>query len=357
MFFGKQKFFGIDFGTSAIKAVELEQGSGGNAILVNYAEVSLASIDSGKMHQDHSYDDELVLYLKALLERLHVGRGSAFMALPAFVGLVTLIELPDMDPKEMEEAIRFEAHKYIPSNLDEVSLSWEIVRHKDVASADGGAVLKKIDVLLVAALNKEINRYNKYAASAGLTLQFLELETFSLARSIVGKDIGSSIIVDMGSKATNIILIEDGVVQLSRNVGIGGQDMTRTIAQSMNISLDRAEEMKKSTQDFLNVSGSALTFPSLDIITTEVGRIMSIYATQGTERGVGRIILSGGSSRLAGLPQFLSQSLGTNVTLADPWKRVVVKDAIRPAVDKLGSSFSVAIGLALGAIDGIDKEK
>lgn len=357
MFFGKQKYLGIDFGTSAIKAVELEPTSGGKAMLTNYAEVSLSAIESGKMHQEHSYDEELVLYLTALLDRLKPDKREAFMALPAFVGLVTLIEMPDMAPKEMENAIRFEAHKYIPSNLAEVSLSWEVVRRREAAGADGAPALKKMDILLVAALNKEINRYNKYASAAGLSLRFLELETFSLARSVVGKEPGASIIIDIGSKATNIILIEDGVVQLSRNVGIGGQDMTRTISQGMNISLDRAEEMKKSTQDFLNVSGSAMVFPALDIIVTEAQRIIQSYAAQVEGRKVERVILSGGSSHLTGLAPFLSQSLGISATLANPWNRIVVKDSLKPAVERFGSSFSVAIGLALGGIDGIDKEK
>jgi type IV pilus assembly protein PilM len=357
MFFGKQKYLGIDFGTSAIKAVELEPSSDGMAILTNYAEVSLASINSGKMHQEYSYDDELVLYLKALLERLNPDKREAFMALPAFVGLVTLIELPDISAKEMDDAIRFEAHKYVPSNLAEVSLSWEVVRRKAVTGTEGNASVKKVDVLLVAALNKEINRYNKYAAGANLSLRFLELETFSLARSVVGKDAGTSIVIDIGSKATNIILIEDGVVQLSRNIGIGGQDMTRTIAQSMNISLDRAEEMKRSSQDFLNVSGSSVVFPALDIVVTETNRIMQSYTAQAGGKKVEKIVLSGGSSHLTGLTSFLSQSFGVSVVLANPWKRIIVRDTARAAVDALGSSFSVALGLALGGIDGIDGEK
>ena len=356
MFFGKPKYLGIDLGTSSIKAVELEPASDGRAMLTNYAEVSLFGIESGRMNQDYSYDNELILHFKALLERINPDKKEAFMALPAFVGLITLIELPDMDDKEMEDAIRFEAHKYVPSNLAEVSLSWEVVRRKDV-SVGGGAPLKKVDVLLVAALNKEINRYNKYAAESALSLKFLELETFSLVRSVIGNEIGASIMIDIGFKATNIILIKDGIVQLSRNVGIGGQDMTRTIAQSMNISLDRAEDMKKSTQDFLNVSGSAIVFPSLAIIATEVERIIQSYNEQSKEQKIERVILSGGSSGLTGLAQFFSHSLGVPVTLADPWKRIIVKDELRPFVEKLGSSFAVAIGLALGGIDGIDKEK
>ena len=89
----------------------------------------------------------------------------------------------------------------------------------------------------------------------------------------------------------------------------------------------------------------------------EVGRIIQAYTDQEKEKKIERIILSGGSSRLTGLTSFFSQSLGVPVTLADPWKRIVVKDELRPFVAKLGSSFAVAIGLALGGIDGIDKEK
>lgn len=357
MFFGKPKYLGIDLGTSSIKAIELEPASDGRALLTNYAEVSLFGIESGRMNREYSYDDELITHFKALLERISPDKREAFMALPAFVGLITLIELPDMNDKEMEDAIRFEAHKYVPSNLAEVSLSWEVVKRKTVPVDGSATPSKKVDVLLVAALNKEINRYNKYATEAALSLKFLELETFSLVRSVIGNESGASIMIDIGFKATNIILIKDGVVHLSRNVGIGGQDMTRTIAQSMNISLDRAEEMKKSTQDFLNVSGSATVFPSLAIIIAEVERIIQSYTEQEKEKKIERIILSGGSAGLTGLAQFFSQSLGVPVTLADPWKRIIVKDELRPFVEKLGSSFAVAIGLALGGIDGIDREK
>jgi len=357
MFFGKPKYLGIDLGTSSIKAIELEPASDGRALLTNYAEVSLFGIESGRMNQEYSYDDELITHFKALLERISPDKKEAFMALPAFVGLITLIELPDMNDKEMEDAIRFEAHKYVPSNLAEVSLSWEVVKRKTVPVDGSATPSKKVDVLLVAALNKEINRYNKYATEAALSLKFLELETFSLVRSVIGNEGGASIMIDIGFKATNIILIKDGVVHLSRNVGIGGQDMTRTIAQSMNISLDRAEEMKKSTQDFLNVSGSATVFPSLAIIIAEVERIIQSYTEQEKEKKIERIILSGGSAGLTGLAQFFSQSLGVPVTLADPWKRIIVKDELRPFVEKLGSSFAVAIGLALGGVDGIDREK
>lgn len=358
MLFGKPKYIGIDLGTSSIKAIELEPASDGRALLTNYAEVSLFGIESGKMNREYSYDDELIVHFKALLERISLDKKEAFMALPAFVGLITLIELPDMDNKEMEDAIRFEAHKYVPSNLAEVSLSWEIIKKKEVVNNDGSTTpLKKVDVLLVAALNKEISRYNKYATEANLSLKFLELETFSLVRSVIGNEPGTSIMIDIGFKATNIILIKDGVVCLSRNVGIGGQDMTRTIASGMNISLDRAEDMKKSTQDFLNVSGSAIVFPSLAIIIAEIERIIQSYSEQENGGKIERVILSGGSSGLTGLAQFFSQSLGVPVTLADPWKRIIVKDELMPFVKKLGSSFAVAIGLALGGIDGIDKEK
>ncbi len=357
MLFGKETFLGIDFGTSSIKAIELEPKSGGLAKLVNYAEVSLSNIEEGRVHQDHSYDDEETLYLKALLERMRPEKREAYMALPAFVGLVTLIELPNLQDKELEEAIQFEAHKYIPSALEEVSLSWEIVKRREVTAPDGAKV-GKIEVLLVAALNKEINRYNKYAADAKLHLKFLELETFPLARAIVGKESGAHIIADIGFRATNILLIEDGLVQLSRNIAIGGKDITRTLSEGMNIAFARAEELKRSGQNFLADGEGGLTFPSIDVIGTEIQRIVQAYSEKEEGKSsVKKVFLSGGSSQFVGLPEYFSKTLGVSVERGDPWKNVEVSEKLRPMVEKMGTSFSVAIGLALGGVQGIDKEK
>ncbi len=353
MFFGKKKqyFLGIDFGTSLIKAVELVLEDG-KPKLSNFGQVDLARLEKGELSEGNTYDDEVVLYLRALLGSFHPKSTSAYIAMPAFIGLISLIELPEMNDDELKEAVKFEAHKYVPSPLEDVALSWEVAgTHEDEQGQ------KRMEILLVAALKKEVERYQKYIADVNLQMEFLELETFSLARSIVGGEEGVFLLVDIGSRATNLILVENGIVKMSRNLDVGGKDVTRTLHEGLNVTLERAEALKKSTQDFLTTPESKMMFPSLDMISSEMTRILDSFHEKYPEGVCKGIILSGGTAQMTGLVTYYTQMFGLPVSIGDPWKRVVYDASVAPEVQKLGTSFSVALGLALSGIDALDETK
>lgn len=345
--FRKPHFFGIDFGTSAIKAIELTEKNGKPSLL-NYGFINLSAVEKG-VSRGTTYDKEIAIHLQALLERLKPQGTAAHVALPAFIGLMTLIELPSLDESELEEAIQYEAHKYIPTSLDEVALSWEVVGKRSVPGEG-----EKLEVLLVAALNKEINRYESFAREAGLTLDFLELETFSIVRSLVGREEGMILVIDIGSRATNLVLVDNGIVKVSRNLNAGGSDITHVIMESLDISEDRAEELKKSGKDFLNQPTSALVFPALDMIASEAERIIASYRAKYPDRECKRTILSGGTAELTGLLDSFGKRLKMPVSIGNPWQSIEYPPELEPVIRKLGTSFSVAIGLAL---NGIESEK
>lgn len=353
MFFGKKKqyFLGIDFGTSLIKAVELEFEDG-KPKLSNFGQVDLARLERGELSEGNSYDDEVVLYLRALLDSFHPKSHSAYVAMPAFIGLISLIELPEMTEDEMKEAVKFEAHKYVPSPLEEVALSWEVAGMHDDANGQ-----KKMEIILVAALRKEVARYQKYISDAGLQMDFLELETFSLARSIVGREEGVYLLVDIGSRASNLILVDGGIVKMSRNLDVGGKDVTRTLHEGLDVTFERAETMKKSTQNFLTTPESKMMFPALDMISSEVMRMLQSFQDKYPERVCQGVILSGGTAQMTGLAEYYAQIFGLPVSIGDPWKRISYDASVAPEVSKLGTSFSVALGLALSGIDAIDESK
>jgi type IV pilus assembly protein PilM len=353
MFFGKKKpyFLGIDFGTSLIKAVELTLIEG-KPTLSNYGQVDLARLEKGILSEGNAYDDEVVLYLRALFDRFHPESQSAYVAMPAFIGLISLIELPEMNEDELKEAVRLEAHKYIPSPLEEVALSWEVV-----GVHEGPEGQKKMEVLLVAALNKEVDRYKKFISDVGLQMEFLELETFSLARSIIGYETGVYLLVDIGSRATNLILVDDGVVKMSRNLDVGGKDVTRTLHEGLNVTLERAEALKKSTEDFLNTPESAMIFPSLEMIASESQRMLDSFMAKYPDRICQGVVLSGGTAQMIGLTEYYTKMIGLPVRIGNPWARIAYDENVRSDIEKMGTSFSVALGLALAGIDALDPTK
>lgn len=354
--FGKSYFLGVDFGTSSIKAVELTV-EGGRPMLSNYGQVSLEILEKG-IREGRTYDDEITLHLRALLQKFHPKGNTVSVAMPAFIGLISLVELPKMEERELKEAIQFEAHKYIPTPLDEVALSWEVVGTTGTDDLKGGASGQKMEVLLVAALNKEVGRYEKYVQETGLKMDLLELETFSLVRSLVDKTPGLVLIIDIGARATNLVLAEDGMVKVSRNLDVGGRDITRTLMEGLSITQDRAETLKKSGKDFLNTPESALVFPVLQMVASEGKRILEAYGVKHPGVVCDTVILSGGTAQFTGLTEYFSKIFSLPVRVGEPWKRVSYGEELQPMIDRLGTSFSVALGLALsGAEAGLKKKK
>ncbi len=352
--FNKPTFLGIDFGTASIKAVELSVESG-EVHLKNYAEIDLTLVEKNVADTQGNYDARVTTYLRALLDRLQPGTKQAYVAMPAFIGLVALVEFPKMSEKELQEAIQFEAHKYIPSPLEEVALSWEIVGEVPIPGA--GPEKNKVEVLLVAALNKEVERYESYIKSVGYDMQLLELETFSMVRSVIDGDQGIYLVADIGSRATNLVLVENGLVKVSRNLDVGGRDVTRTLIEGLNIAEDRAETLKKSTKDYLNTPGSKLIFPALETIGSEMGRLILLYQMKHPDRPIDGIILSGGTAGLTGLTTYFETLLKLPVTIGEPWKRVTYAPELEGAVRRMGTSFSVVLGLALQGANRALKKK
>ena len=349
--FGKPHFLGIDFGTASIKAVELSVEDG-RLVLMNYGQISLADLENGTPPQGRSYDEEIIFHLRALMKRMKPKSRLAYVAMPAFIGLISLVEFPAMEESELEEAVRFEAHKYIPSSLDDIALSWEVIGRQSAPDAT-----EKMEVLLVAALNKEVARYERYISGAGLSVDFLELETFSLVRSIVGEEPGLSLMIDIGSRATNLVLVENGLVKVSRNIDIGGRDVTRALAESLNITEKRANILKKSDKNFLTNPQSALVFPVLQMIVSEATRIFASYRTKHPGSQCKSVMLSGGTAQLTGLTEYYANIFKLPVVLGNPWRNLEYDRALTEKIQESGGAFSIAIGLALRGTEMLTKKK
>lgn len=351
--FGKSTIVGLDFGASSIKAVELLMTDKETA-LVSFGEVNLKKIEDG-LPQDapRSFDEEIILRVRALFRKMNITTDKISMSLPSYIGLVSLAEFPYLDDQELANAVGFEAKKYIPSKLEDVILSWDILRIEPPSEAIPGG---KMEVLLTAALRKEVERHENYLTGLGVKPLFEELEIFSSARALTRGRAGTQMIIDIGSKITNLIVVQDGQVQANSMVKIGGKDITQTIAATMNIGTDRADDLKKSGVDLLNSIESGLQFPALETVLVEFKRLQELVIQKNPEALCQEIILSGGGAQLIGLPAFFEKKMNMPAQLGDPWKGVKMpKNFVRS--DYFDTEFTVALGVAFGQKDATVKKK
>lgn len=361
--FDKKRFIGIDVGTSAVKIVEIEEINK-KPMLSNYAWVKLGQSD-GEI-KTASFDKVLPEYIKRMIAESGIKSREAYVSIPSFGGLITLIEFPLMSDSDVNQAVKYEAHKYIPTSLDDIVLSWEIVNHygrnamhkkieKNSNEAAAENQKEKIQVLLVAAPKERVAKYERLINDSGLKLKSMEIESFSLVRSLVGNDPGNFVIVDIGSRVCNIVLVEKGIIKVNRNIDAGGKDITRTISKSMSIDEVRAEKLKISSGNNFLSQGSGVSLPVIDLIALEVKRVLESYYNNKQDSKIDGIILSGGTAKMAGLEQFFKEALQMKVIVGDPFARVDYNSKLEPMISEVKSRLSVCVGLALSGFEGAVK--
>ncbi|MFA6183782.1 MAG: type IV pilus assembly protein PilM [Parcubacteria group bacterium] len=360
----KNYFLGVDFGTSSIKIVELEYKNG-NTYLSNYGWIEIPQkkkMGDFEIKNDSSDDEEKVYLLKKIIGEMNVKSKDAYLSMGSFRGLSALITVNDIHEDDLDSVIRSEASKYIPVSLDEVYLSSDIVSKKLVeknehANVSGPKVLGKkekeiLEVLLVAAPKEDVHRYEQIVEKSGLRVESFELDIFSAVRSLVGDDLGKFIIVDIGAKITNIILVDKGVIRINRNINVGGDEITKNIASNLNVSWDRAEEFKKKN-DYLKEEGKSIVLPILSLIAKEAKRVIELSSSGGSVgKPVDSVVLVGGGSDVPGIVNIFTEMLGNIVTIGNPMNRIVIEnDKIKELLTNTAPMFAVATGLAIKGVE------
>lgn len=350
MFLFKKKptsYLGVDIGASSIKLVELEKEEGRHK-LKNYAIFSLKEYLKGTWYQTSSDsrkldNGELAEIVKETVKEAKVISRAAFFSLPVYSSFSTLIDFPTMSEKEIETAIPFEAKKYVPVPITEVVLDWSII--------DSFSQEKGLQVLLMAVPKKIINNYKEVIQMAGLNISALESEIFSLSRALIGNDKSTVILIDVGARSISLSIVDGGYIRVVGNLEMGGLKLTKTISQQMNISLEEAEKLKKSlsTKQGAGQQSSQLKeiiHSVLNAVIFEIKKVIDSY--QGKyNRKVEKCILVGGGVQASGFVEYFINKLGIEVSLGDPFARVIYPPLLEPAIKELGPSLAVAVGLAM----------
>jgi type IV pilus assembly protein PilM len=357
----KNYSLGIDFGTFSIKIVELEKKNG-SICLSNYGWIEIPKKknigDFGtKINIDE--DDKMSSLLKKLCSEMDIKSKEAFISMGSYKGLSALINVSNTDGSDLNDIIRFEAGKYIPVSLDGVYLSSDIVsisdNEGDVSDDKKSKFFSKklkgnAEVLLVAAPKDDVHTYERIVQASGLKVASFELDIFSVCRSMMGDNLNKFLIVDIGAKITNIIFVAKGIIRINRSINIGGDEITKNIASSLNVSWERAEEFKKNN-DYLSAEGKNIILPIISIIAKESRRVIDLNSSADKNDSVG-VIVTGGSSSVPSVVSIFSENVGSPVTIGNPWKNILIEnDNLKEEATNIGPMYAVATGLALKGLN------
>lgn len=370
--FGKKKeerfegMLGVDVGTSGIKVVEIVP-EGGRLRLsrYGYSEPAGAVRVEGSLIDDASKAAET---LKRIMKESGMKATKAVASLPSSKVFHAMITLPvPKSPKEdLKPIIEAQARKLLPLPLEEMILDSNILdkdllpkqeadKQKEAPVESGDKTKKYIRVLLTGAPKVLVTKYVELFRIAKIELVSLETEIFAVVRSLVGKDKSRVMIVDMGAERTNIAVVDKGVPYITRGIKSGGNAITQALAESMSVSFEEAEAMKRDLAYSATQGLPAPLEEAVKPILHEIKYSLQMYAEQEfhDNSSVEKIIITGGSSHVPGLIPYLTAALNVNVYHGDPWARVATVPEARPVLDEVGPRLAVAIGLGMRNKDDV----
>lgn len=342
--FKSREVVGVDIGTHSIKVVELRLAgraihlqSFGIAPVPPQAIVDGAILDKGA----------IVESLQGLLREHKIKRKQAAMGLSGHSVIVKKISLPEMTESELEESIHWEAEQYIPFDIDDVNLDFQII--------EGGSPEEgKMDVLLVAAKKDKIDDYTDLLIQAGLQPTVVDLDAFALQNSweinyevAPGRNVA---LVNIGAGFTNIGVLRNGMTSFTRDISIGGNHYTDAIQKDFGMSSEQAERVKTGQESASDPEAVRRIMESVsENIAVEIQRSFDFFKATTADQEIHQILLSGGSARVKGLDTFLNQRLKIEVQVSDPLQNLKI-NAKRLDADYLrenAPAAAVAVGLAL----------
>lgn len=327
-------FLGIDIGAAGVKIAELAN-AGGRAKLITYAFLDrpVEELQTNLLDKPA----ELAELLKKMMAKARVTTKKGVAALPISTVFSSVVSVPAVQGKELQAAIEVQARKLIPVPFENLILDWKPVG--EPASGEHKSSL----VLITGATKEAVNRYLAVFKAAGIELLSLETEAFALIRSLVGRDKGTVMLVDVGAVRTNLVVVESGIPVLARSIDVGGLTFTKAIADRVGGPLAQAEQMKID-----RAVGAAP--PGFDVILetlkNEVKYVANLYAKK-----IEKAVLSGGAAQIPEVAAIVGSALGVRAYLGDPWARVIYPVPLKLTLEAIGPRFSVAVGLAMREIE------
>ena len=347
MFFSRSKpLVGLDIGTSSVKAAVLKPRRKGKGFtLQNLAIEPLppevivegAIMDSGPI-------------IDAINRVCEVGRiksNEVAVALSGHSVIVKRVSIPNMSNEELAESIHWEAEQYIPFDIDDVNIDYQVLGD----SADG----ESMEVLLVAVKKDKINDYTSVVSQAGRIPVVVDVDVFAVQNAyeinhgVVPNQ--TTALVNVGAAVTNVSVLGGGNSRFWRDLSIGGNNYTEAIQREMGVAYEAAEDAKRGNQD-ADVPAEELQ-PILDSVNgemvTEVQKTIDFYLSSHAEEQLDRIVLSGGGSQLKSLPIAMGERFGCPVEHLDPFQAITVDDRTFPqeAMAEMAPAAAVAVGLAI----------
>jgi type IV pilus assembly protein PilM len=339
MFFGGKSTIGLDIGSGYLKIVQLKDTKGGYELeLFDILPLPPELIVDGSIIDSLRVVDSL----KELARKAKVKSKNVVISMAGHSSvIIKRVALPDMSEEELYESIKFEAEQYIPFDIEDVNLDFQILGPKEEPG--------QMDVILVAVKRDIINEYLSVVKESGFNCQIVDVNSFALENIYEvnyeiesGKNIA---LVNIGASTINMNILKGGMSAFTRDSAVGSNLHTEVLQREFNLTYDVAERLKRG-ETVENISPqdafSVMELASEEIIG-EVNRSLEYF-----HEDINEVVLSGGCALVKDFPKLLAEKIGVETKIMQPFKNIKIsKKFDMTYIEEVAPILAVATGLAL----------
>jgi type IV pilus assembly protein PilM len=349
MFRKKKHLIGLDVGSHTVKVIQVREEKKG-LMLENFglAPVSPQAIQEGVIKEP----DSIIKAIKTLLGNLEIKERYVATSISGYAVMIKKIEVPTMSEEALEQSMFQELGQYIPYNTQEVSVDYQIL---GIAQDRPNSM----EVLLVAAKKEAVDDYVGLIRLCGLEPAVVDIDFFALSNAFelnFGVSAKETVaLVDVGANKISINVVHEGIPVFTRDIALGGAQITTEIQNRFGLGYDEAEQLKLgagsekySTQDLGDIF-----FNSAKSWSMEIKRALDFFHATYRERRINRVMLSGGSCRLPGFDELVTKDTRLQAEIFNPFSSIDydTRHLDLDYVNYIGPQMAICLGLALRKVD------
>lgn len=326
--FGKRGALAIDFGTTKIRALELDRS--GSRLTVNYySELETPLLPAAD--REGFFRTEGKGFFRGIPTR------NAYVSMPGRGILIRTLSVPNVPAKKLKDILKYEVQQQIPFPIEVVTWAYQVLSQTP----------QNFSVLLAAAKKDLLNDFFSKLAPYGLDTEFVDTDFFALYnafhRSPRFRPDGCQAVIELGAVSANLIIMQGDKI-LMRSLTTSGDTITQAIAEAESISFEDAE-LKKQSEGIRAASAQ----PTIDALHTEIQN--SIDYWRFTQKGpeVEELFICGRGAMLAGLREFIEEKSRIPTALFDPLEDIGT-NARFASLREHSIEYAVLVGLALRGV-------
>ncbi|WP_163274687.1 type IV pilus assembly protein PilM [Cellulomonas iranensis] len=347
------RVIGLDIGTTAVRAVEVEFGSGGPAGTVSptLLHAAVAPLPPGAVREGEVVDPRVVSdAIRGMWSRGGFSSKDVVIGVGNQRVVVRELELPWMPAHQLKASLPFQVQELLPVASSEALLDFHVTGE---SQGDAG---RRVHGMLVAAQRDTVAANVLAVEGAGLRPVMVDLNGFALLRALCRGEYAEHVVafVDIGARLTNVVVADHGTPKLVRVLPSGGQNITDAVAAALQVSQPEADQVKRalglgfSPPPGHEAAAEAIVEATRTLVES-IRNTFVYYASNHPGRAIESLVVTGGGAHLSGLGQFLSSSTRLPAGLGDPVAGFRLgKNLDRTVVQGAESTVALPVGLAYG---------